>query len=297
MADTGREIVPWRPFEVMERVEDEAVIQELRGEVIETLVYEFTDRDSHRVVGLSKAGVDRVASEMAMKGEVLRELDFELIPDSDSVTAVVKAGRFAVSQDGREILLETVFGTKRQPRKREIYVRGKDGKPIIKDGQPLRRLEDDPFVVEVAMVKAARNAKRRLMPESLITKVIDMARKEGKVRKLGLPDEPTAPRSAAHPAAPKPGTKGSATESDISQEDFILEAKGKGYSNWREILDALGVRSTKEVREMTFRQALERLPGKTKPEPEEAAEVPDEDIPASDEPQAETVPAEADLDF
>ncbi|RLC94651.1 MAG: hypothetical protein DRI39_02140 [Chloroflexi bacterium] len=297
MADTGREIVPWRPFEVMERVEDEAVIQELRGEVIETLVYEFTDRDSRRVVGLSKAGVDRVASEMAMKGEVLRELDFELIPDSDSVTAVVKAGRFAVSQDGREILLETVFGTKRQPRKREIYVRGKDGKPIIKDGQPLRRLEDDPFVVEVAMVKAARNAKRRLMPESLITKVIDMARKEGKVRKLGLPDEPTAPRSAAHPAAPKPGTKGSATESDISQEDFILEAKGKGYSNWREILDALGVRSTKEVREMTFRQALERLPGKTKPEPEEVAEVPDEDIPASDEPQAETVPAEADLDF
>jgi hypothetical protein len=30
-------------LEVMERVEDEAVIQELRGEVIETLVYEFND--------------------------------------------------------------------------------------------------------------------------------------------------------------------------------------------------------------------------------------------------------------
>jgi hypothetical protein len=278
MADTGKEIVPWRPFEIMERVEDEAVIQELRGEVIETLVYEFSDRDGRRVVGLSKAGVDRVASEMAMKGEVLRELDFELIPDADSVTAVVKAGRFAVSQDGREILLETVFGTKRQPRKREIYVRGKDGKPIIKDGQPLKRLEEDPFVVEVAMVKAARNAKRRLMPESLITKVIDMARREGRVRKLGPPEEPTATRSA-QPAAPKQEAKPAATATDMSQEDFILQAKARGYGDWREILETLGLRSTREVREMGYRQALERLPNRAKLEPElPVAEVGEEPV-------------------
>lgn len=291
MADTTKELVPWRPFEVMERVEDEAVIQELRGEVIETLVYEFTDRDGRRVVGLSKAGVDRVASEMAMKGEVLRELDFELIPDADSVTAVVKAGRFAVSQDGREILLETVFGTKRQPRKREIYVRGKDGKPVIKNGEPVKRLEEDPFVVEVAMVKAGRNAKRRLMPESLITKVIDMARKEGKVRKLGPPEEPAAGRPA-QPAAQKSAAKASPAEPDISQEDFVLQAKAKGYSSWREILEALGVKSTREVRETGYGQALERLPNKAQPESEaDAAEA--------EAPETEGEPAEEepDLDF
>ena len=260
MADRTKEVVPWRPFEVMERVEDQAIIQELRGEVIESLVYEFTDRDGRKVMGLSKAGVDRVAGEMAMKGEVLRELDFELIPDSDSVTAVVKAGRFAVSQDGREILLETVFGTKRQPRKREIYVRGKDGKTVMKDGHPVRRLEEDPFVVEVAMVKAARNAKRRLMPESLITKVIDMARQEGKVRKLELAEGPTAekPVSGRH----KPGATDSASESDISQQEFITHAKSRGYDSWREVLDALGAKSTKEVREMGYSKALELLPDK-----------------------------------
>ncbi|HEX77159.1 MAG TPA: hypothetical protein G4O03_01920 [Dehalococcoidia bacterium] len=297
MADTGKEIVPWRPFEIMERVEDEAVIQELRGEVIETLVYEFTDRDGRRVVGLSKAGVDRVASEMAMKGEVLRELDFELIPDADSVTAVVKAGRFAVSQDGREILLETVFGTKRQPRKREIYVRGKDGKPIIKDGHPLKRLEEDPFVVEVAMVKAARNAKRRLMPESLITKVIDMARREGKVRKLGPPEEPAVTRPA-HPAAPpRQETRAPASEPDISQEDFVLHAKARGYGSWREILEALGMKSTREVREMGYRKALEQLPDRTRAEPEGAVEVVDERILETSEAQAEPAEVEADLDF
>ncbi|MCL0047868.1 hypothetical protein M1N20_00120 [Dehalococcoidia bacterium] len=294
MVETSKEMVPWRPFEIMERVEDEAVIQELRGEVIGTLVYEFSDRDGRRVVGLSKAGVDRVASEMAMKGEVLRELDFELMSDTDSVTAVVKAGRFAVSQDGREILLETVFGTKRQPRKREIYVRGKDGKPIIKDGQPVKRVEEDPFVVEVAMVKAARNAKRRLMPESLITKVIDMARQENKVRKLGPPEEPTASKPAT---PPRQETKAPAPGSDISQEDFVLQAKAKGYTNWREILEALGVRSTKEVREMTYRKALGQLPDKTSPEPEGISGTVDEGISASEEAEAEPALMEADLDF
>jgi len=277
---TDRQIVPWEPFSIMERVEDEAVIQELRGEVVDSLVYEFSDRDSRRVVGLSKAGVDRVASEMAMKGEVLRELDFELITDSDSVTAVVKAGRFAVSQDGREILLETVFGTKRQPRKREIYVRGKDGKTIIKDGQPLKRLEEDPFVVEVAMVKAARNAKRRLMPESLITKVIDMARKEGKVRRLA-PEE-AGPRPAQPAAAaPKQEARPAATATDISQEDFMLQARARGYGSWREILETLGVKSTREVREMGYGKALEHLPNRSRPEPvteEEGTEEPNLDF-------------------
>ncbi len=294
MAEIGKEIVPWRPFEVMERVEDEAVIQELRGEVIETLVYEFNDRDSRRVVGLSKAGVDRVASEMAMKGEVLRELDFELIPDVDSVTAVVKAGRFAVSQDGREILLETVFGTKRQPRKREIYVRGKDGKTIFKDGQPVKRLEEDPFVVEVAMVKAARNAKRRLMPESLITKVIDMARKEGRVRKLGPPEEPAGSKTVQPPAPLKQEAKPAAAATDMSQEDFILQAKAKGYGSWKEILETLELKSTREVRELGYRKSLERLPDRMKAETEPETQAAEPQAPVTEEEPKE---GESELDF
>jgi hypothetical protein len=72
---------------------------------------------------------------MAMKGEVLRSWTSSY-PDVDSVTAVVKAGRFAVSQDGREILLETVFGTKRQPRKREIYSGARTARLSSKMGSP-----------------------------------------------------------------------------------------------------------------------------------------------------------------
>jgi hypothetical protein len=266
MSDAVQEIAPWRPFEVMERVEDEAVLQELRGEVVESLVYEFVDHEGRRVIGLSKAGVDRVASEMALKGEVLRELDFELFTDPDSVTAVIKAGRFAVSQDGREVLLETVFGSKRQPRRREVYVKGKDGKPVIRDGQPVKRLEEDPFVVEIAMAKAARNAKRRLMPESLIAKVVDMARSEGRVRKLASPGETGAPKGVQNAASPK--TRTPVAASDISSEEFIQQAKAKGYGSWREILEALKLKSTKEVRDMGFGKALELLTSRVAPEPQ-----------------------------
>lgn len=270
MTETSGATMQWRPFEVMERLENEDILQELRGEMIETLVYEFTGHDGRRVMGLSKAGVDWVASEMAMKGEVLRELDFQLLPDSENVTAVVKAGRFAVSQDGREVLLETVFGTKRQPRRREVYVRDKDGEPVIEEGHPLKRTEDDPFVIEVAMMKAARNAKRRLMPESLIARVIGMAREEGRVTRLeSLEEAATEPSIAARPE-----------KADIRRESFVLQARERGYASWREILNALKLGTAGELREMTYRKALERLPRKSRPEH-------DRDLPLEEELQDE----------
>jgi hypothetical protein len=147
------------------------------------------------------------------------------------------------------------------------------------------------------MVKAARNAKRRLMPESLITKVIDMARREGKVRKLGPPEEPAVTRPA-HPAAPpRQETRAPASEPDISQEDFVLQAKARGYGSWREILEALGMKSTREVREMGYRKALEQLPDRTRAEPEGTVEVVEEGILETREAQAEPAEVEADLDF
>jgi hypothetical protein len=212
--EAGRETTSWRPFEApfeaMERAEDEAILQELRGEAVDSLVYELTDGEGRVVVGLSKVGVDRVAAEMALKGEVLREMDFKLIPGRDNVVAVVKAGRYAVSQEGREVLLETVFGTKRQPRRRRVPVYGEDGQPVMREGRPVMRIEEDPFVVEVAMMKAARNARRRLMPQSLVAGVIAMARSQGKVSRLDEaaidprePDEKPDPE-ATEPAVPPP---------------------------------------------------------------------------------------------
>jgi len=77
----------------------------------------------------------------------------------------------------------------------------------------------------------------------------------------------------------------------MSQEDFILQAKAKGYGDWREILPALEVKSTREVREMGYRQALERLPDRKKAESEaQAAEPP----PGT---QEEPTEGEADLAF
>ena len=173
MANTVRESTSWSPFEAMEKLEDEILLQELRGQVIEPLVYEFIDPGGRSVVGISKAGVDWVASEMMMRGEVLRELDFQLILEPSYVIAVVKAGRFTMNREGHEVQLETAFGARRQPRKRKTPALNTETQE-----------EDDPFAIEIALIKAARNAKRRLMPESLIIRVFDIAHDEGKTTRL-----------------------------------------------------------------------------------------------------------------
>ena len=260
MADT-EESTSWDPFEAMEKLEDEILLQELRGQVIEPLVYEFVDPGGRSVIGLSKAGVDWVAGEMMMRGEVLREIDFQLILEPSHVIAVVKVGRFTMNREWREVQLETAFGTRRQPRKKEIRVTDTE-----------TREEDDPFAIEIAMIKATRNAKRMLMPESFITRVIGMAWEECKVTRLESLEEPSTDPSMA--ALPK--------KADISRESFVFQARDRGYTSWKEILDTLKLSTAGELREMTYRKALERLPRKSRP-------VPDRDLPLEEELQDEDV--------
>jgi len=194
------ELVPWKPFEIFERVEDEAIVAEIRGEVIRDYVYTFTDSEGKTVEGLSKAGVDAVISQLAHKGEAIRELECQWQEDEDSYKAIVKAGRYAVSQDGREVLLDSAFGAKRQPKTF-----------ITKGGQAV----ENPFAFEQAIIKAARNAKRRLIPESMAIQIIELAKKEGKVRDV------TPPRSKPQPSQ--------------TEEDQIKQLRQKLHLRWEEL--------------------------------------------------------------
>ena len=180
-------IVPWKPFEIMDRLDDELIIREIKGEVVKTLVYSFTGDDGKKQMGLSKVGVDTVAADMAKQGDVLRELELQKDwePGGKALVVTVKAGRFLVADDGREILLETVFGAKRQPIQMEVYKKDQNGDKIIgENGAPVKILVDDPFYLEKGISKAARNAKRRLMPETLITKVIEAAVSKKQVKDI-----------------------------------------------------------------------------------------------------------------
>lgn len=186
----GKELTEWAPFQIMEKIEDETILAEIRGEVLKDYVYSFTDSSGRKVEGLSKAGVDAVVADLAKQGEAIRELDLQWTEDEKSYKATVRAGRYAISRTGNEVLLDSAFGAKRQSK----TFTTKDGDEI-----------ENPFAFELAIVKAARNAKRRLIPESLAVEIIARAKTEGKTRII----PPTYPKSEVTQtrATAKVGTK------------------------------------------------------------------------------------------
>lgn len=207
----------WDPFLAMDRLDDQAIIAELQGQTVKALVYEFK-QNGQLVTGLSKAGVDAVVREMAKQGEVLREMELNVLETPDEFVAQVKAGRYVIQtnqQTGevKETLLDVVFGVKRQPKKHP-------------SGTP------NPFAYEQAVSKAARNAKMRLLREDLKQTIIALARKEGRVKEVKpetVDAEPVDSSAKAKPA-PKPAKD---TQEDASgaitpaQKDAILKLAGQ----------------------------------------------------------------------
>lgn len=146
------ELAEVRPFILMDKADEEQILQEMRGEIIKVYVYSYTDKGK-TVEGLSKAGVDAAAMEMAARGKPIRVLDYKIDEDDRFYKAIVRVGRYIVKDNGTESLLDTTLGTKRQAK---TYASGKE----------------NPFAFEQAVVKAERNAKRKLMPEKIIVEMM-----------------------------------------------------------------------------------------------------------------------------
>src|SRR5919107_2321021 len=109
---------PWDPFQLMDRLDEEALRKELEGVASTDLVYVVRD-GGHEVVGLSKSGVDECCMALVSQGQVIREedLQYEVLGEGDDREALfkVRAARFAVSPGGQEVRLDQVIGVKRQP--------------------------------------------------------------------------------------------------------------------------------------------------------------------------------------
>src|ERR1043165_9936693 len=108
----------WDPFQIMDRLDEEALRKELDGVASTDLVYVVRD-GGQEVVGLSKTGVDECCMALVAQGQVIREEDLqhEVIGEGEDREALfkVKAARFAVSPSGQEVRLDQVIGVKRQP--------------------------------------------------------------------------------------------------------------------------------------------------------------------------------------
>ncbi len=219
---------PWDPFQLMDRMDEEALRKELEGIANTDLVY-VVKEGGQEVVGLSKTGVDECCMALVAQGQVIREEDLqhEVIGEGENREALfkVKAARFAVSPTGQEVRLDQVIGVKRQPlyyepaqldldskvpskkyrgkTYRELLATddGRDylgwmvenfGEPEIRDfvrrilaGEEIvarRGRQLNPHWFEAGAMKAARNARFRLIPGNIRAQVIASARQSGQAR-------------------------------------------------------------------------------------------------------------------
>lgn len=145
------------PFIVMDLEDENQILAEIKGEVIDKYFYSFKQGEEE-IVGLSKAGVDQSCREYADKGEVIRITSEPLERDeAEHLNVKIKASRFKLYKDSKGIMheqeLDSNWGMVRQWKKMKI-----------KSGA----LVPDNFYAAKAVAKAQRNAKRGLLPYTFI---------------------------------------------------------------------------------------------------------------------------------
>jgi hypothetical protein len=218
----------WDPFQLMDRLDEDALRRELEGVPSTDLVYVVRE-GGQEVTGLSKTGVDECCMALVAQGQVIREeeLSYEVMGEGEDREALfkVKAARYAVSPSGQEVRLDQVIGVKRQPLYYERVQldldarvpgrkhRGRTYRELLQteDGRDylawmaenfseeavrefVRRIlageeivaergrQLNPHWYEAGAMKAARNARFRLIPGSVRAQVIARARSEGQAR-------------------------------------------------------------------------------------------------------------------
>jgi hypothetical protein len=311
---------PWDPFQLMDRLDEEALRKELEGVAGTDLVY-VVKEGGQEVVGLSKTGVDECCLALVAQGQVIREedLQYEVIGEGEDREALfkVKAARFAVSPAGQEVRLDQVIGVKRQPlyyepARLELDARvpskkykgrtyrellasddGRDylgwmaenfAEPAIRDfvrrilageeisGQRERQL--NPHWYEAGAMKAARNARFRLIPGSVRAQIIATARQAGQARVVEAqagalrdvskaapaqstaPAQPVAPAPSAAPTAPAPEPLAEVvtragvyapTEKQVAFYQRLAESPVFSEEERRRALEWLATRATRQT--------------------------------------------------
>jgi hypothetical protein len=258
---------PWDPFQLMDRLDEEALRKELDGVGSTDLVY-VVKEGGQEVVGLSKTGVDECCMALVSQGQVIREedLQYEVIGEGEDREALfkVKAARFAVSPEGHEVRLDQVIGVKRQPlfyepaqldldarvpskkykgRSYRDLLQTDEGRdylgwmaenfsePAIRDfvrrilsGEEItaqRGRQLNPHWYEAGAMKAARNARFRLIPGNVRAQVIASARQAGQARVVEAQPgslrgvSKAVPTAEAAPAAPSAAAPAAAPASEV----------------------------------------------------------------------------------
>lgn len=284
----------WDPFQLMDRMDEEALRRELDGVASTDLVY-VVKEGGQEVVGLSKTGVDECCMALVSQGQVIREenLQYELIGDGEDREALfkVRAARYAVSPAGQEVRLDQVIGVKRQPlyyepaqldldsRVPSKKYRGKTYRELLANeegrdylvwmaenfseseirdfvrqilaGEEVvsrRGRQLNPHWYEAGAMKAARNARFRLIPGNIRAQVIASARQSGQARVVeeavsvstsAASVERTESVSRVGPYAP--------TEKQVAFYQRLAESSVFSEDERRRALEWLATRATRQT--------------------------------------------------
>ncbi|MEW6016457.1 MAG: hypothetical protein AB1760_00120 [Pseudomonadota bacterium] len=234
-------IAKYDPFTIMDKLDDQLIADELQGRLAKVLAYSF-QQDGKKVTGLSKAGVDAVSREMAKQGEVIREIELDWQDLGSEVLFKAKVGRYALRVDAEtgktiEVLMDTVFGVKRQPK---TYPKGGINQWWFEQGS----------------MKAIRNGKMRLIREDLKQQIIAIAEKsqqivdvDAEARRVGY-DETPKPAPAKPTAAPVTGAQRKEM-ADLARQANLAPADVQAM-----MAEQFGVRDSKAL---TYEQAAKFL--------------------------------------
>lgn len=266
-----RELAVSQAYQIIDLLDDKAVLAELEGRISEAWVYHFEQRDEQtgkvrEVWGLSKVGVDTASREMAKRGEALREVELRWEPDPKDeqfVLFTAAAERVAVTVDGKEIRLDRAFGTKRQC----LFIQNR------KEGITKR---PDPFWFEKGSAKALRNARQRLISEEARATIIALAKKEGKVQPLqgkvvetetqARPQTEAKPQTEARPQRESKANSGRENPYETLRQEVNAWLVANGFAEYYEnaphvynaLLKVLGKKSI-NAKDLEERGSLENL--------------------------------------
>jgi len=131
------------PFSIMERRDEDQILAEMKGNVIQQFVYSFK-QGGREITGLSYSGVKQIALEMGnihCSEPVISELNGSFVCKVKAVDVAKNLEMWGVSSQPKQ--MKTRWGN-----------------------------QSDDFAVQKAVSKAERNALRKLMPERLIVEMI-----------------------------------------------------------------------------------------------------------------------------
>ena len=219
--DTKNELVPVADYEVLDQVDDQAIVEMMTGQAIQDYVYSFK-QGGKTVEGLTLAGINEAANRRG--GIQVEDVKYE--ERDQSWLAIAKA-------------TDTVTGSSRYGAYEQAKRMGN---------------REDPFAFTKAVHKAQRNAVKQLLPVAVIKEVLNFylhRQAGGETVQMGLPSAASTSKvSNAQKAAFAMASKleGKLEEQNITKSDF-----------WNYVKRRYGVESRNDMTEQQWTQLSAEL--------------------------------------